>query len=319
MLRKITCIICLSTLSFLGLAQNTTQQAYVEQYKSIAISEMLRTGIPASITLAQGILESASGNSKLAMEANNHFGIKCHADWHGQTIEHDDDLQNECFRKYASPEESFYDHSEFIRKGSRYASLFELKTSDYKRWARGLQQAGYATNRKYADKLIEIIERYNLQQYDKTDGAATVVADVPTAKPVTIQANTQKPLQLSVGKHQVGMLNRVSYVVARQGDTYAALTAEFDKMRWELEKYNDVPQGIEPEAGQVVYLQPKRNKASREHRTHIVQQGESMWSISQKYAVKLNALYKKNRMTPGDEPETGQKIWLRKKIPASKY
>lgn len=294
-------------------AQNMSQQMYIETYNDIASSEMLRTGIPASITLAQGILESASGNSKLAVEANNHFGIKCHDNWHGETIMHDDDQRNECFRKYASAEESFFDHSEFIRKGTRYASLFDLKSTDYKRWAKGLQQAGYATNRKYANKLIEIIERYNLHLYDQKSGSGNPVVD---RKPV-IQPKGQS-LQVSVGKHQEGRQNRVAYVVARQGDSYASLTVEFDKMRWELEKYNDVPQGIEPEVGQIVYLQPKRNKASRVHKKHVVVDGETMWSISQKYAVKLNALYKRNRMTPGDEPEKGQEVWLRKKKPTSK-
>lgn len=293
--------------------QNLSQPAYIEQYKGISVSEMLRTGIPASITLAQGILESASGNSKLAVEANNHFGIKCHSDWHGETMQHDDDKRNECFRKYSSAEESFFDHSEFIRKGSRYAFLFELKTTDYKRWAKGLQQAGYATNRKYADKLIEIIERYDIHKYDKAD-------KISHSDNHLVQTNppSKKTLQVSVGKHQVGMLNRVSYVVVVQGDTYTSLTAEFDKMRWELEKYNDVPQGIEPKVGQIVYLQPKRNKAAREYKKHKVVAGETMWSISQKYAVKLNALYKKNRMIPGDEPEKGQEIWLRRKKPAQK-
>lgn len=292
-------------------SQDHTPSGYIEKYSDIAIAEMERTGIPASITIAQGMLESSYGNSRLAREANNHFGIKCHNNWSGPTIKHTDDAHNECFRKYRDADESFKDHSEFLVKGQRYQFLFDYKSTDYKRWARGLKKAGYATNPKYDKKLIELIERYNLHQLDK--GVAVQLASTQTSN------NTNdKALSLSSGKHPVKEQNRVEYTIARSGDTYASLTEEFDKMRWELRKYNDVPEGIEPESGQIIYLQPKRNRASRDHKHHIVEEGETMWYISQKYAVKLRKLYKKNRMNPGAEPQPGDKIWLRRKKPRNR-
>ena len=285
-------------------AQITPQQ-YIQKYSDVAVSEMKRTGIPASITMAQGILESGSGNSYLAKEANNHFGIKCHGSWEGETITHDDDQKNECFRKYPTVKASYDDHSDFIKNGSRYASLFELKSTDYKNWAKGLQRAGYATNKKYADKLIELIERYDLHKLDL--GVAPVLAE----KPEQINKPTGDKLVISSGVHPVLERNRVQYTIAKNGDTYEDLTTEFDKMRWELRKYNDVPEGIQPEAGQVIYLQPKRNKSERGNKIHEVKKGETMWFISQKYAVRLTKLYKRNKLEPGAEPEPGYKIYLR--------
>jgi LysM repeat protein len=286
-------------------AQMTPQQ-YIEKYSDIAVSEMNRTGIPASITMAQGILESGSGNSYLAKEAKNHFGIKCHGNWSGETVTHDDDQKNECFRKYSDVKASFDDHSDFIKNGSRYQFLFEYKSTDYKNWAKGLQKAGYATNKKYADKLIELIERYDLHKLDI--GVTPVLAEKTTTKN---EISTTDKMIISSGSHPVMERNRVQYTVAKRGDTYESLTAEFDKMRWELRKYNDVPDGIEPEAGQIVYLQPKRNKTSRKHKIHVVSEGETMWFISQKYAVRLIKLYKRNQLDPGAEPDPGTNIYLR--------
>ncbi len=297
-------------LPFCLIAQKISRTEYINLYKHTAVQEMKRTGIPASITMAQGILESNSGNSKLARKANNHFGIKCHKDWNGPTIKHDDDKRNECFRKYNSAEESFKDHSEFLQKGKRYAFLFEYDPTDYKKWARGLKKAGYATNPRYAKKLIELIERHDLHQLDNEK--------VKLAYRKNKQKKDYKSTEeyaISNGKHTVQEKNRVSYVVAREGDTYASLTEEFNKMRWELRKYNDVPQGVEPAPGQIIYLQPKRNRAALGNKHYTIKEGETMWYVSQKFAVKLTKLYKKNRMEPGSEPNVGQKIWLRRKKP----
>ncbi len=291
-------------------AQKISRSEYINLYKHTAIQEMDRTGIPASITMAQAILESESGNSRLAQKANNHFGIKCHNDWNGATIRHDDDRRNECFRKYNSPEESFQDHSKFLQKGKRYRFLFNYEPTDYKKWARGLKKAGYATNPQYANKLIELIDRHDLHQLDLKNSR------VAKNKNMSEDNNpTAEQFSISSGDHQVQEKNRVSYVVARKGDTYASLTDEFDKMRWELRKYNDVPDGVEPEPGQIVYLQPKRNRAALGKKHYTIKEGETMWYVSQKFAVKLSKLYKKNRMEPGSEPETSQKIWLRRKKP----
>ena len=139
---------------------------YIETYKEIAINKMVEYRIPASITLAQGIFESACGTSRLATEANNHFGIKCHKEWEGDTIKHNDDELQECFRKYLKPEESYNDHSLFLISRPRYAKLFTLDVMDYPGWARGLKTAGYATNPQYADKLISLIERFDLARHD---------------------------------------------------------------------------------------------------------------------------------------------------------
>ncbi|MFO7862904.1 MAG: glucosaminidase domain-containing protein [Salinivirgaceae bacterium] len=291
-------------------AQTISQADYIEMYSPIAVAEMKRTGIPASITLAQGILESANGNSRLAQKANNHFGIKCHNGWTGATIKHHDDKRNECFRKYRDADESFRDHSKFLQEGSRYAGLFLIDRTDYKAWARGLQKSGYATNRQYANKLIDLIERHELYVYDK--GAVSAKATPVGTKSALSEGGE---LVAGSGKHVVKEQNRVTYVIARQGDTYAAITEEFDKMRWELRKYNDVPEGVEPTPGQLVYLQPKRNRAARGVKKHTVASGETMWHISQKYAVRLSKLYKKNRMDLGDEPSEGDTIWLRRRKP----
>jgi len=311
---RIIILLLLFVLSLMASAQDISRSDYIEQYSDVAISEMRRTGIPASITMAQAILESSNGNSRLARRANNHFGIKCHSNWSGQTIKHDDDARNECFRKYRNADESFKDHSAFLVNGARYQFLFDYKPTDYKRWARGLKKAGYATNPHYAKKLIELIERYDLHKLDQ--GVKVQLANKESA--ATQEAQETQGFAPSTGKHPVKERNRVEFTVARPGDTYAALTEEFDKMRWELQKYNDVPDGIEPEPGQIIYLQPKRNRAARDHKHHIVEQGETMWYISQKYAVKLRKLYKKNRMEPGAEPQKGDKIWLRRKKPRNR-
>lgn len=289
-----------------GVIAQITPGEYIEKYDDIAIAEMERTGIPASITMAQGILESGNGNSYLAREAKNHFGIKCHASWSGETINHDDDEKNECFRKYATVAASYKDHSDFIQNGSRYKELFNLKSTDYKNWAKGLQRAGYATNKKYASKLIDLIERYDLHKLDI--GVSPVIANKNTE---SNEKPTGDKLIVSAGSHPVLERNRVQYTIARKGDTFESLTTEFNKMRWELPKYNDVPEGIEPETGQIVYLQPKRNKGARGDKIHNVSEGETMWFISQKYAVRLIKLYKRNNLEPGAEPEPGTKIYLR--------
>ncbi len=294
-------------------AQKISRSAYIEKYSDVAIAEMERTGIPASITMAQAILESSNGNSRLARKANNHFGIKCHGNWNGATIKHHDDARNECFRKYRDADESFKDHSAFLVSGARYEFLFDYKSTDYKNWARGLKKAGYATNPRYAKKLIELIERYGLHNLDK--GIEVPLADKESGN---VSETGSASVALSTGNHPVKERNRVEYTVARPGDTFKSLTEEFDKMRWELRKYNDVPEGIEPESGQIIYLQPKRNRAARNNKHHIVEKGETMWYISQKYAVKLRKLYKKNRMEPGAEPQKGEKIWLRRKKPRNR-
>lgn len=294
------------------LSQNTTRKEYINQYKNIAIEQMLKHKIPASITLAQGLLESNNGNSPLAVEAKNHFGIKCHLEWQGEGFYQDDDAKNECFRKYNSVVESFTDHSLFLTTRSRYQNLFNLKLTDYKGWAKGLKKAGYATNPKYADILIRIIEENQLMQYD----TVTSIPKNNITKPTPIAAsnnNTPKQTVTKPIEHKIYTTNNTPYIIANKQDTYLKIAQKYNLRLWQIFKYNDLPKGAIIKKGQKIYLKPKRNK-NRETQYHIVQKGETMYTISQKHAVKLDKLYKKNNMQSGDKLVVGQKLSLKKKI-----
>jgi LysM repeat protein len=274
-----------------------TRTEYFERYGDLAVREMYRSGVPASITLAQGALESGDGNSILAVQANNHFGIKCHEDWYGRKIYQDDDRKNECFRRYESVEDSYKDHSDYLRVKQRYAFLFELKVTDYKGWAKGLKKAGYATNPAYAESLIRIIEEFRLDRYD---------TETVLSKPSSHNRHPAK------NAREGGEINRVKFLMARSGDTYALLTKELGKLDWELRQYNDANSADSLVPGQVVYIQPKRNKAQAGSNTHVVKAGETMLSISQKYAMKQDRLYYLNGLTVGSKPEPGTILQLRK-------
>jgi LysM repeat protein len=278
-----------------------SRKEYINTYKEEAVREMLRAGIPASITLAQGILESADGNSPLAKYANNHFGIKCHKGWTGERFIMDDDTKNECFRKYYSVYDSYRDHSDFLTGRSRYAALFELKITDYKGWAKGLKKAGYATNPKYADILIKIIEDNELDQYDKVK---KVPKREPETKPIAIAD------KLDPHDRAVRLQNNIKYTVVKQGDSFYKIANEMDMGLWQLYKYNDMRKGDQLEAGQVLYLQPKRSKGTEE--VHQVKKGDNMWMISQMYGIRLKKLYKRNGLESGTEPVVGSTLFLRK-------
>ncbi|MDP4266375.1 MAG: glucosaminidase domain-containing protein [Bacteroidota bacterium] len=301
-------------------SQKMTIKDYIEKYKNVAIKEMNVFGIPASITLAQGLLESSNGNSPLATEANNHFGIKCHLDWEGEKIFKDDDKENECFRKYNTAEESFKDHSEFLKSKSRYSNLFKLELTDYKGWAKGLKDAGYATNPKYPELLINLIEKYNLMAFDDQKYIPKIIAETNVSESKNeIDLLNEKNLVMEVklpdgSFRKIYENNGVKFIVARKGDKFFRIVEELEMAAvWQLLKYNDLKkEGIVRE-GQVLYIKPKKSKAKDEF--HIVKQGETMRQISQNYAVKLKKLYKKNRMEPGAEPQVGDTLFLRKKKP----
>jgi LysM repeat protein len=283
---------------------------YIKTYKDIAIKEMHRSGIPASITLAQGMLESENGNSTLATEGNNHFGIKCH-EWNGKGIYRDDDAKNECFRKYRNAEESYNDHTDFLKNRDRYAFLFSYPSTDYKNWAQGLKKAGYATNPSYPQLLIKLIEENKLYTYDQK-----VIIDKPSffhprkhAKKVPEQDDN---FVIKLPTHEIFYRNRIEYVVVKDGDTFNKLADELEMMRWELPKYNDLTTDSTLHAGDVLYLQPKRNKAPRGYDTHIVKSGETMRDISQLYGVKMARLYKYNCLPESSKPSTGDTLQLRK-------
>ena len=283
--------------SFLVISQDA--RTYIKEYSTLAIHEMNIYSIPASITLAQGILESGSGTSTLAVEANNHFGIKCHVDWVGPAVYHDDDEKNECFRKYQNVSESFRDHSLFLTERGRYSFLFKLRKNDYKGWAKGLQKAGYATSKTYAKKLIRLINEYDLSRYDhkkigKKDKKKFNIKDDYSVDSEIYQKNYTK------------------YVLAKSGESYDDIAERLDVWLWELLKYNESANDRTLMEGEKVYLQPKRRKGTKQY--HIVLANETMYSISQLYGVKLKHLYKKNRMEEGSEPYVGQKISLIKKV-----
>jgi len=280
-----------------------TRSEYIEKYKDDAIQEMHHSGVPASITLAQGILESGDGNSPLALYANNHFGIKCHTSWKGETFLLDDDEKNECFRKYNSVYESFKDHSEFLTSRSRYASLFELKITDYKRWAHGLKAAGYATNPKYADLLIGLIEKHELYKYDS-------YAKVPSKQ--LAKSKTSSVLAEGQSKRVVKLRNNVKYTFVSEGDDVASIARDFELNTWQIYKYNDLNKSDKLTTGEIIYLQPKRNKAAEDY--HQVKSGETMREIAQMHGIKLKKLYKKNNMFVGTQPQVGQKLSLRNRL-----
>jgi LysM repeat protein len=283
-----------------------TRADYVEKYKDIAIKEMLENGIPASITLAQGLLESDNGNSALAMYANNHFGIKCHGDdWKGETYIQDDDQKDECFRKYKEPQESFDDHSNFLKTKGRYAFLFELRRTDYKGWAEGLHEAGYATDKSYAERLIKIIDDNKLYQYDRMQEMAVDRNSIKKTEPQII-----KSTNTLVEAKKIFLNNNIKYVVVENGDTYYKIAQRFDMRLWQLHNYNETGMQTCLQVGDIVYLQPKR-KHSQKEEVHIARWGETMYYISQLYGIKMRHLLKMNHMVDSQEPTAGQKIVLR--------
>lgn len=306
-----------------GEHMSEVRKQYIEKYNKLAISEMKRSGVPASITLAQGILESDNGTGRLAKKANNHFGIKCHDSWKGRKIYHDDDRKKECFRKYSNAAESYRDHSDFLRNSNRYASLFNLDRENYKGWARGLKKAGYATDNQYDKLLIKIIEENRLYQYDNLKRAKRKAKDKKPgkedeliAKPTSGNKETNLESEdVNNPGSRISKRNRIDFFIVSEGDTYRSLEKEFGMMHWELFKYNDLPEDFLLKKGMIMYLQPKRNKAAVGNDFHFVEKGETMHSISQKYGIKLDQLYKLNRIKAGEKPVPGNKLWLRKVRP----
>ena len=272
--------------------RNKQYESYIKRYRDLAVKEMKKYRIPASITLAQGLLESGAGQSTLARKSNNHFGIKCGSDWRGKTVSHDDDARGECFRAYKHPKQSYEDHSKFLANRPRYASLFKLDITDYKGWARGLKKAGYATNPRYAEQLIGIIELYDLHKYDKKGGL--------------------KWMKENPNPHQTYIANGLVYIVVRAGDSWKSISKELDISQKKLRKYNDLYKGYALQVGDILYLEKKNRKAGKEHIVHVLRAGESMYSVSQKYGIRLKNLYKLNKMDEDDPaPEVGTILKLR--------
>ncbi|MBS1731659.1 MAG: LysM peptidoglycan-binding domain-containing protein [Bacteroidetes bacterium] len=313
-----------------GSAQTISAQEYINTYKSIAISEMKRTGIPASITLAQGLLETESGNSELVKRSNNHFGIKCKSNWSGESVSHDDDAPGECFRKYNNATDSYYDHSNFLRGSSRYAFLFQLDPMDYKGWAYGLKKAGYATNPRYPQILIKHIEENNLHQYDLEAEGQQVddvpvnkeVATIPAIKKDTVVTPAEpiiKPVvfsEMNVEQNKESikagrtLFNGLKAVYVPKGTSLLAVATQFDVPLAKLLEYNDLTQDGLLKEEQWIFLERKLKEGNRDF--YITGPGESLYSIAQVNAIQLGYLLQYNEhLKEGSVCRKGTKVWLR--------
>ena len=288
--------------AFSQIKWNSAYQQYIDQYKDIAIEQMMRYHIPASITLAQGLLESGAGRSELTRNSNNHFGIKCNNNWTGRRTYHDDDAKNDCFRVYDSAYDSYEDHSKFLSSNQRYRPLFQLKTTDYKGWAKGLKACGYATSPVYAEKLVEIIQLYKLYQYDSAKGYDHFMAQ---------RTKDQNPNGASL--HTIKIFNKNYYIIARRGDTFKSIGQEVGISYRKIAKYNERNRKDQLQEGEVIWLKKKQSKAPKDYkgRLHYVCSGESMYSIAQQYGIRLKKLYKMNKLSPDYQIKVGDGLRLR--------
>lgn len=305
-----------------------TREEYVDRYKSIAVNHMERYGIPASITLAQGILESDCGNSYLSMQSNNHFGIKCKRNWQGKKIYHDDDAKGECFRVYPSVEASYRDHAEFLDSQPRYDSLFAYPATDYRSWARGLKAAGYATAPDYAERLVRIIEETQLYLLDRPDGERLYAARMgrkatdpegwfadQAAIAQTAAAVDPDNYRVTINAHNgynVYATNGVHYVLAREGDTFENIGRQFRLSARNLRKFNDLKdKKAQPMTGEVVYIERKKKRWEGNARHHICRTGETVFAVGQSYAVRSRSIEKLNRLRRGATLTEGEQIRIK--------
>jgi LysM repeat protein len=304
--------------------QKEIVNTYIARYKDLAIAEMRRTGVPAAITLAQGIHESGAGNSKLVLESNNHFGIKCKSNWTGESVKHDDDAKGECFRKYPQPEDSYKDHSDFLKNGQRYASLFSLDPADYTGWANGLKKAGYATNPQYPQVLIKLIEDYNLQQYTQiamaqpaeTGTVITAVLPAGNSLPATngpVLTGVMDASQPDVPVYPEGefKINETKVIFAKKGTSFLAIARQYDTDLSKIFEFNDMSPADLVIKDQLVYLQRKRKTSH--HAFHLVQPGESLHDIAQAEAIRTESLMELNWLKANEQPAPGEFLSLREK------
>lgn len=297
-------------------AGDNPRKVYIEKYSKLAVKEMNRTGVPASITLAQGILESNSGQSRLSTQGNNHFGVKCHNDWKGKTIQESAETGKECFRMYTSAEQSFRDHSDFLRGKDRYKFLFDLKPTDYKGWAHGLKKAGYATDPNYPAKLIKIIEDYELYKFDKgvkiTVETPAVIETPKVATAANVDRNYKEMITISMGR-KLYEQNGVPFVYSIEGESYKSIASSFNLFTKELLSFNDMKKEMPLDPGTVVYLARKKKEAAYGIGKYVVgRDGETLWEISQRFGVRLNSLIEYNNFQKVNDLEEGDTIILRK-------
>jgi len=321
-LRRTIFILLLLAGSVARAQQSELIKNYIDTYKDIAMEEMHRTGVPASIKLAQGIFETTAGTSKLVLRSSNHFGIKCKSNWTGESVKHDDDLRNECFRKYPTALDSYRDHSDFLKGNPRYASLFTLDPTDYRGWALGLKKAGYATNSKYPQALIKLIEDYDLQTYTyivlgklpaETD-SKIITASAPVEKPTVVDDPAY--INAVVVKQQEYpevefRINETKVVFVKKGTSYLSIAKKYDVDLARLFEFNEIPRAEETEADQLVYLQRKRKQGKNEF--HTVKPGETLHAIAQEEGIRLESLRELNWLQGDDKPAPGEQLSLQKK------
>ncbi|MDR0796463.1 MAG: glucosaminidase domain-containing protein [Tannerella sp.] len=293
-------IVLMAVNIFFAHSQRTANiDKYINTYKQLAIEQEQKYKIPASIKLAQAILESGAGTSYLSKEANNHFGIKCHVEWKGDRAYKDAEIRNECFRKYKSIADSYEDHSRFLIERSRYERLFTLKTTNYTEWAKGLQECGYATDKGYANKLISLIERYQLYQYTNVQSGKSKTTSPPINNQTT---QIKRDIYKTYG---------LIYVIVRFDDSLAQIAYDLGFSTKQLAKYNDIPVNFPIQQGDIIYLEKKKSKADQPNQYHTVRVGESMHNISQRYGIQLKSLYKINKKKTDYVPVEGDMLILR--------
>ena len=325
-MKRIVAIVFLVLVGAFSLSakERQTREEYVEKYKAIAIAHMERYGIPASITMAQGILESDSGNSHLSLSSNNHFGIKCKKSWAGDRVYHDDDAKGECFRAYPSVEASYQDHADFLDQSPRYDSLFAYSADDYRSWARGLKAAGYATAPDYAERLVKIIESMKLYLLDKENGnkiysaaknaTANTEAWFENNLAVSDERINPNAFRVTVNSHKgygVYRTNHTFYVVAKEGDSFESVGAAFDISPKMLRKLNDVAKDATLAKGDVVYIERKKTQWLGNVMIHKVVRDENLYSLSQSYGIRLKSLAKLNSLAKGADVKKGDVIRLK--------
>ncbi|MGZ5252790.1 MAG: glucosaminidase domain-containing protein [Flavitalea sp.] len=321
-MKKLFAIVAAISISLGTFAQGSKEvMEYISQYREIAIAEMVRTGVPASIKLAQGIHETGAGKSELVIKSNNHFGIKCKSNWTGGKVYHDDDASGECFRSYDDPLTSYTDHSDFLKKNQRYAFLFQLDPHDYKGWAYGLKKAGYATNIRYSNILIKLIEEYNLQQYtlialgELKSSDQMMVSSKPQESPMKVsnavfradEPIRPKRLDYPVGEFKV---NNTKVIFVKEGTSLLAIANQYELSYSRLLEFNDMKDVDVLAEGQLIYLQRKRKVGPGEF--HVVAEGETMYDIAQAEGIRLESLASLNKLHPSMQPAVGEKLHLQK-------
>lgn len=325
-MKRLLVVIAIFAVQGLKAQRNSDVVDYINNFKDIAIREMQRSGIPASITLAQGIHESMAGKSDLVIKSNNHFGIKCRDEWKGERVYHDDDARGECFRSYTKAEESYVDHSDFLKNGARYAFLFKIDPADYSQWAYGLKKAGYATNPKYPQILIKYIEDYNLQQYTLIamgklspkdeilagGGKPVSISNGVAIQEIKLPATPKAPVDYPIGQFTI---NRTRVIYAKAGASLLGIAKEYDISLKHLLDFNEMDEENDDVLGQDQLVFVQRKRKSGENEFHEVKPGETLYDICQSEGIRLESLINYNHLQNEGEPAVGEKLYLQDKAP----